>query len=190
VDPLVLWRRFAEVVGFYPDAFDPDASDPTDPVSANHSLGITQIHLLRMVNSSLDGRLVQPGYGRVVKQYFTKGLLAEHPSARPELPSGMYDELIAISERWATLIDNAGYSVHGDLSELIPVAPQQPTRHPDDTDPHAEVSTAAAVTAELLLEVHRLRAELAEMAVALELPSQKRPEVRQMLAQALGRRRS
>jgi hypothetical protein len=189
-DPLVLWRRFGEVVGFDPDAFDPEAFDATDPVSANRSLGITQIHLLRMVNASLDGRLVQPGYGRVVKQYFTKGLLAEHPSARPELPAEMYDELIAISERWATLIDNAGYTVHGDLSELVPVPPEQPTRHPDDADPHAEVSTAAAITAELLLEVHRLRAALAEMAVPQELPGQKRPEVRELLAQALGRRRS
>ena len=188
-DPLLLWRRFADVVGFDPDAYDPSA-----PRSANTSLGVTQIHLLRQVNRALDGRLVQPGYGRVVKQYFTRDLLVEHPSPRPEVPAGLYDELVATGERWVKEIERAGYRVHGDLAELVPRAPEGVSAHPDDTDPRVEAATGAAVIAELLVEVDRLRSEIAgleatkaELEAHKKAAKKKRKRLKRQLADAMRR---
>ncbi len=48
---------------------------------------------------------------------------AEHSSGTPLLPVQVQDDLVRISERWAKEIDKAGYSVHGDLAELIPAPP-------------------------------------------------------------------
>lgn len=178
--PDLLWRRFAGVVGF-----DPDAYDPVVPRSANSSLGVVQIDLLRQVNAALDGRLVQPEYGRVVKQYFTKRLLAQHHSPRPELPTEMYDDLVAVGERWAKEIDRAGYTVHGDLTELIPIAPSRTHPHPDEVDREGEVTTAAAVAAELLLEVDRLRTEVAGLESDKKSLKKKRKLLKRRLADAL-----
>lgn len=155
-DATQLWCRFADVIGF-----DPDAFDPSGPPSASSSLGAVQIDLLRQVNAALDGRLVQQHYYGVVHQYFTKGLLAQHRSNGPELPLDLYDDLTAIGERWVKEIDSAGYTVHGDLTELIPTPPQQPGPHPDEVDRRAEATTAAAVVADLLVEVDRLQTEVA-----------------------------
>lgn len=178
-DPGQLWRRFADGIGF-----DPDAFDPSGPRSANSSLGVVQIDLLRQVNAALDGRLVQPHYGRVVKQYFTKHLLAQHRSSRPELPVEMYDDLVAVGERWVKEIDRAGYTVHGDLTELIPTPPPQPGPHPDEVDTQAEVTTAAAVVADLLLEVDRLRSEVAGLESDKKSSKKKRKLLKRRLAGA------
>ncbi|MGZ4428013.1 MAG: hypothetical protein ACXVW2_04935 [Nocardioidaceae bacterium] len=151
-DPGLLWQRFADVVGF-----DAAALPPTGGGS-NSSLGTVQIDLLRRVNTALADRLVQPAYGRTVKQYFTKRLLVRHPSPRPALPLDMYDGLVDLGTQWVKAIDRAGYTVHGDPDALVPRPPETAGPDPDDVDPRAEVETAAAVIADLLLEVDRLRA--------------------------------
>lgn len=149
----LLWNRFGEAAGFATQ----DLALP-GPEHANTSLGVTQIDLLRRVNTALDGRLVQPAYGRTVKQYFARQLLPNYASPRPLLPVEHYDTLAAPSERWVKEIRKAGYTVHGDLHDLIPAPPAGArVPHPDDTDPAEETVTAAAVIAELLLEVDRLR---------------------------------
>jgi hypothetical protein len=158
-DPRELWRRFAGVVGFDPDAFEPSGPES----SQNLSLGVVEIDLLRRVNGALDGRLVQPEYGRVVKQYLTKQLLARHHSPRPELPLEMYDDLVVLGERWAKEIDRAGYPVHGDLAELVPTPPGQAGPHPDEVDIGSELGTASVVVADLLVEVARLRSQVTEL---------------------------
>ena len=81
-DPGVLWRRFGEAVGF-----DAESLDPTDPGGrANQTLGIVSIAILRQVNDALQGRIVQPGYARVVKRFLGQDLLARHESLRPSSP--------------------------------------------------------------------------------------------------------
>jgi hypothetical protein len=151
-DPAVLWRRFAGAVGFDPRPFEDDLGSST-----NSSLGVVEIDLLRRVNLALDGRLAQPAYGRVVKQYFTKQLLVQHRSARPEVPPDMYDELVELATDWVKQLDRAGYAVHGDLNELVPDRPAPSGRHPDDVDPAAVVDTSASVIADLLVELAQLR---------------------------------
>jgi len=178
-DASELWRRFAGVIGFDPDAFDPSGLP-----SASSSLGVVQIDLLRQVNAALDGRLVQPNYGRVLHEYFTKGLLAQHRSLGPELPLEMYDDLTAIGERWVKEIDSAGYTVHGDLTALIPTPPPQPGPRPDEVDMPAEVTTAAAVVADLLVEVDRLQSEVAGLESDKKSAKKKRKLLKRQLVGA------
>jgi hypothetical protein len=152
-EPAVLWRRFADVVGFDPTPYESSLGS-----ASNSSLGVTQIHLLRRVNTALDRRLVQPEYGKVVKQYFAKRLLLDYPSPRPQLPRELYDGLVELSTEWVKAIDKAGYTVHGDLQSLVPAGPAPSGAHPDDVAPEVEAETAAGLIADLLVEVARLRA--------------------------------
>lgn len=155
-DPLELWRRFASVVGFDPDLFDPIAPKP----SSNESLGVVQVALLRGVNLALDGRLVQPAYGRVVKRYFAQQLLSAHRSRRPTYPADMYDALHTLAQTWIRQIETTGYPVHGDLQELMPLAPATDAGPIDEVDPAEELQTATAVIADLLVEIAELRGHL------------------------------
>lgn len=174
-----LWGRFADVIGF-----DPDAFDPSGPQSVNGSLGAVETDLLRQVNTALDGRLVQPHYRRVVHEYFTQHLLAQHRSSEPELPLEMYDDLTAIGERWVKEIDSAGYTVHGDLTELMATPPPQSGPHPDQVDMAAEVKTSAAVVADLLVEVDRLQSEVAGLESDKKSAKKKRKLLKLQLAGA------
>jgi len=157
-DPGLLWQRFADVVGF-----DAARFPAAGPDSANTSLGVTEVDLLRRVNLALDKRLVQPEYGQVVKQLYAQQLLAARTSPRPVVPGEMYDDLAVVGERWVKEIDKAGYVVHGDPADLVPVAPAGPTPHPDDVDPRDQVSSSVDATAGLLLEVRRCHAEIARL---------------------------
>ena len=154
-DPRVLWERFAGVVGA-----DPERFPAAGPAAANSSLGTTEVDLLRRVNVALAKRLVQPEYGRVVKQVYAQEILPARRSARAVVPAGMYDDLAVVGERWAKEIDRAGYAVHGDLASLVPVAPAEPAPHPDDVDPRDVLESATAATAELLVELQRRGADV------------------------------
>ena len=154
-DPQVLGERFCGVVGV-----DPTRFPAAGPGSANTSLGTTEIDLLRRVNVALAKRLVQPDYGRVVKQLYAQDILAGRRSARPVVPGEMYDDLAVVGERWAKEIDTAGYVVHGDLASLVPVAPAEPGPHPDAVDPRDGLESAVAATAELLVEMQRRGADV------------------------------
>jgi hypothetical protein len=154
-DPQVLWDRFCGVIGV-----DPTRFPAAGPGSANTSLGTTEIALLRRVNVALAKRLVQPEYGRVVKQLYAQDILSGRRSARPVVPVEMYDDLAVVGERWAKEIDKAGYVVHGDLASLVPVAPTEPGPHPDDVDPREALESAVAATAELLVAIQRRGADV------------------------------
>lgn len=153
--PDVLWRRFASVVGFDPTGF------PAVDGRLNTSLGTPEIDLLRRVNLALDGRLVQPDYGRLVKHRLAQDLLAGRASPRPRLPLELYDELVPVAERWAKVVHGAGYTVHGDLADLVPTRPDVAAGHPDAVDPADQVDVAADVIAELLLGLRRAEEDAA-----------------------------
>lgn len=152
--PEELWRRFAAAAGFDPQRVP--AGSVGGP--ANQTLGTTQTAILRKVNTAVQGRIVQPHYARIVKRQFAQKLLAAHPSPRPVCPPELYAELRAVSERWVEEIGSLGWSVHGDLSELLPQEPAGgPSPHPDDVDPVAEAAMAATLIADLLVERQSLR---------------------------------
>jgi hypothetical protein len=68
-DPMLLWRRFAEVVGVDP------AACPIQPVHVNTSLGFASAELLRRVNLAL-GSVVRSDYDRVVKVRLARDVLS------------------------------------------------------------------------------------------------------------------
>ncbi len=154
----VLWQRFGAVAGFDASRYEAAGGE-----ALNASLGADEVDLLRRVNLALDKRIEQPAYSEVVKRLYANQLLAAGGSARPVVPAEMYDDLTVVAERWVKEIDRAGYTVHGDLADLLPARPPGPTRHPDDVDPRAQVQVAAAATAELLVEVRRAREQAARL---------------------------
>jgi hypothetical protein len=155
-DPRLLWARFAEVVGFDPHGF-PSAGQ----AHVNDSLGVDEVDLLRRVNVALDGRLGQPAYGQLATQRVAHELLAGRTPEGPRLPLELYDTVLTLGERWAKEVDRAGYVVHGDLADLVPVRPEQEPPHPDSADAAAQVDVAAGVVAELLLDLAAAREDVA-----------------------------
>jgi hypothetical protein len=152
-DPRELWRRFGDAVGF-----DAEGLDPIDPRGvSNASLGVTQVAVLRRINEALDGRIPQPAYGRVVKREFAQRLLINHPSPRLVCPPGLRDQLTELAEQWVDEIEARGYSVHGDLEELLPRPADADAPTPDDVDPAEEAQLAAAAAADLLVERNKRR---------------------------------
>jgi hypothetical protein len=146
-DPLVLWRRFGDAVGFDGDAIAPETVES----GANQTLGVAQIAVLRRVNEALDGRIPQPFYAEFVKRQFSQGLLAEQRSNRPVCPPELVDELGTLAESWCREIGRRGYSVHGRLDELVPRRTGAEGAAAIDVDPEQESAAAAAAIAALLL---------------------------------------
>jgi hypothetical protein len=152
-DPRELWDRFADAVGF-----DSTDLDPVDPRGvSNESLGVTQVAVLRRINEALDGRIQQPAYGRVVKREFAQRLLVNHPSPRLVCPPRLRDQLTELAEHWVAEVKARGYSVHGDLDELLPRVSDAGAPTPDGVDPNEEAELAAAAVADLLVERDRRR---------------------------------
>jgi hypothetical protein len=156
-DPRELWHRFGDAVGF-----DAASLDPTDPRGvSNESLGVTQVAVLRRINEALDGRIRQPAYGQIVKREFAQRMLVNHPSPRLVCPPRLRDQVTELAEQWVDEVKARGYSVHGDLGELLPrpADPEAPT--PDDVDPGAEAELAAQALADLLVRRERRRSRAA-----------------------------
>ena len=196
-DPLVLWRRFGETVGFDADALDPTTSEG----APNQTLGVTQIALMRQVNKALDGRIKQPVYARVVKQHFGQELLARTASPRPVCPPELLAELRTLAQTWVDDITSRGYTVHGDLGDLVPTVPSAPSPAPDEVDADELADTSAAVIADLLVEVAGQRARLRRLTAPADpagtaTPAVDPPRMRdralavaRALRQRIGRRR-
>ena len=152
-DPRELWRRFGEAVGF-----DAEPLDPADPDGrSNQTLGVVSIAILRQVNDALQGRIVQPNYAKVVKRFLGQDLLTRHSSPRPSCPPDLQATLRRLSEEWVREIGARGYTVHGDLSELLPEEVATDATAPDDVDLRDQADVSAAVIADLLVEVAELR---------------------------------
>jgi hypothetical protein len=147
-DPTLLWRRFAEAVGFDPTDIDPRMSGE----AANTTLGVAQIAVLRRVNLALRGRIKQPHYARLVKSQFAEKLLAGQSSPRPQCPPGLAERLHRVAEQRNETLRERGYVVHGDLEELLPVVSSGEYRSPDNVDRREERIAYSGALAELLVQ--------------------------------------
>lgn len=146
-DPGLLWVRFAEAVGIDASTIDPMASQR----AANTTLGVAQVAVLRQVNAALDGRIRQPEYARVVKHRFAERLLAQQTSPRPQCPPDLVALLRELAEQRNRTLRERGYTVHGDLAELVPVDEGSSGSSPDDVDPEALRDAYADAIATLLV---------------------------------------
>lgn len=147
----LLWRRFAELVGFDPTTCD------TDVGGSNVSLGRAETELLRRVNRAMDGRLEWPEYEDVVKRWLAQTVLAEQPKAeRITLPPRWHTWAAEQSQRLVAGLRDAGYDVVGGLEELLPPPLPEDDRPGRATPPRpgheATLDVAAETIVRLLLE--------------------------------------
>lgn len=148
--PELLLSRFCAAAGLSPDGLSRDRA------RTNESLGYEQTELLRRVNVALGDRLPNPrtGYSGVVKFGFAEKVLAEQePRQKLRFPARHADWCIAAAKEQVVRIEHAGFAVHGDLDDLIPVVE-------GSHDPHrpleGEVSAAAVeAIATMLATQHR-----------------------------------
>ncbi len=148
--PEVLLTRFCAAAGLSAHPLS------RDEARVNESLGYEQTELLRRVNLALGPRLPHPraGYSGVVKFGFAEGVLAEQaPRQKLRLPVRHADWCIAAAKEMVVRIEHAGYAVHGDLDDLIPVIE---TAHDPHRPSEVEVSSAAVEAIATMLDAqHR-----------------------------------
>jgi len=152
-DPQELWRRFSAAVGV-PDGI---AVDPGP--RSNESLGVAEVALLRATIEALEGRLVQPDYGPVVKHWFAEQVLSPRASRRPELPADWQLRVDQMTDRWTSYLTEAGVRVHGSLDDLRSTVAGAGVPAPDDVAAEELTALAPRAMAEMLIEVAQLRQE-------------------------------
>ena len=139
-DPMLLWRRFADVVGA-----DPALTAPDD-VPSNPTLGWPSSELLRRLNTTLGKRIDKDQYQRVVR-----GVVARLLERRvPEEPGIQLTPLArSLAARWNAATREAvlaaGVPVVGTLEDLPDTADGEPDA--DVTPPRRPELLAAATTA-------------------------------------------
>lgn len=175
--PERLWHAFAGVVGFDPAGF------PVGRGPLNESLGADEVDLLRRVNIALDGRLPQPAYGRLAKHRLAHQLLAGRRSRPLQAPHRVRDALTDVAEQWVKEVERSGWTVHGSLSDLVPLPLTEPGPGPDTVDPHAQVALAADVVAALLLDLEAAHAEAADVEARRRSWKKRAKQLRRVLAQ-------
>jgi hypothetical protein len=131
-EPGLLWRRFAGLLGLDPDAFDSTSHE------VNTSLGAASAAVLRRFNAAIaDVELPWPAYAEVYKQRLAPALAAR--GGEPiEVPVESFEWAVAEAGRMVEQLRAAGYSVVGDLAELVPAV------RPTGIDPDAVPSAAQA----------------------------------------------
>jgi hypothetical protein len=125
---------------------DPDAYD-SSVSGANSSLGAAEAAVLRRFNTAIAELDVPwPAYAGVFKQRLAPAL-AEQRGEPIELPEAYFDWAVERSQHITAELRAAGYSVVGDLAELVPVS--RPTGlDPDNVpgDARAEAALAGMVS--------------------------------------------
>lgn len=134
-EPLLLWRRFAGLIGVAADSCD------TRVERTNTSLGAAEAAVLRRFNEAItELDIPWPAYAAVFKQRLAPALSAR-PGARIELPPDAFEWAVEWSQQAVTDLRSSGYDVVGDLAELVPST--RPTGIDPDDVPAEELATAA-----------------------------------------------
>lgn len=113
--PDLLWRRFADAVGFEPEGYDLD-------VRANRSIGLASAQLLLRLNQSYHAELgaMPPTYDTYVKHKLAKRGLVHHGVDEPRL--GLDESwVVKAGESQIERLQKAGHHVVGDLFDLHPM---------------------------------------------------------------------
>jgi hypothetical protein len=136
-DPALLWHRFAGVVGIDPAGYNLDVT------RENTSLTAAEAAVLRELNETIkDADIPWPVYRSAVKHGLSAALGAQRTAAaRIELPEDVYEWVVAWSQDAIGRLRTAGYSVTGDLDELLPG--DRPTGADPDSVPAADRAAAA-----------------------------------------------
>ena len=147
----LLWQRWCQVLGIDDSAFDMQAS------FSNESLGVAQAALLWRVKPHLTGPLRRkPVQHRWVRQYFGHEVLVPQRGERFGLRPAQVSELRRRSLGAVEQIEAGGYTVVGDLSDLVPSEEGQPQPHPDDVTEEEMLDVAAVAIDRMIRDVRRL----------------------------------
>lgn len=147
-DPILLWKRFAGVLGLDPEALE------TDFPVGNVSMGAHETELLRLVNCELGDRFpLRTPYLAVVRRFLTQPVLMTRGS--PEKFGAPPEWAAWAAEKSASLIaELAAYECDlvGDLADLTPRVPPTATS-PDDLAADELLQTAVEVVVGMLEQV-------------------------------------
>jgi hypothetical protein len=149
-----LWRRFVEAFGLA--GLDLDVGSER----ANPSLGVPETALVRRINRSANKVVPPADYRPLVRELLAHQTLAQRTrSPRLALPPEMHEWVAELSASWVEELRRRGYSVVGDLDELL--AGPAVERYADPDRPRERQVSAAAVDAirALLVDNARLRHE-------------------------------
>ncbi|MDQ3615870.1 MAG: hypothetical protein M3393_04475 [Actinomycetota bacterium] len=150
----LLWERWCAVLGLDASKFDLDVG------IGNESVGAAQAALLHRIKPHLSGALNEGGERhRWFRQYLGHEVLVPQRGERFGLRPQHWAELRQLSASAAKAIEEAGYDVTGDLTELVPDA--EPTIRPNPDDiPDAEiVDVAARAIEQMVRDVRELTLE-------------------------------
>ncbi|MFC4784106.1 hypothetical protein ACT8ZV_06505 [Nocardioides sp. MAHUQ-72] len=111
--PTLLLERYCRVLGVDPTALS------TDVVGSNTGLGRLQSEVLRRVNAGLEPELRRRQvYGDVGKRYFAVRVLARQERRAIRVPTRFESWVRQLSESQISALEEAGYTVEGDLADL------------------------------------------------------------------------
>jgi hypothetical protein len=96
-------------------------------------MGIAETNLLRRLNLTLGDSLDWPAYDVLVKDFLALSVMGAHASAPLALPPSDHEWVAQRARRMVDALSARNWRIIGDLDELIPAAPEQHSRHPDDT---------------------------------------------------------
>lgn len=150
-DPAELWHRFAQAC-----ALD-DLALELSVGRSNESLGVVEAELLRRVNGRLPEPLRSDNREQAVwlRDTLAHGILAGLGDEQIGTPPAQLEQAGQVAERAREQIEAAGWSVHGDLTDLA--ASTRGTRLPGDVS-DAELLEASVETIVALLAQLRERA--------------------------------
>lgn len=150
----LLWQRWCTVLGIDDSTFDLDLT------FGNESLGAAQAALLRQVKPHLSGRLVEGSERhRWVRQYFGHEVLVPQRGDRFGLRASDAVRLRRESIAMIEAVERAGYSVTGDLADLVPAEEQPVLPHPDDVTDSEMLDVAARAIEQMIRDVSELTLE-------------------------------
>lgn len=139
--PDLLWRRFCQATGLRAEPFDLDAVR-----RSNQSLGAVEAEVMRRINLEVAGRIPGGVYSDLVKVFVAREVLERRPqSFRLGLAADEYDWLDERADAQRAYLASSGFTVVGDLDDLVPL--RRPVERRPDSVTEPEV---AAVLAEVL----------------------------------------
>lgn len=114
--PELLLSRYCGVLGVDPGRLR------TEVTRSNSSLGFPQAEVLRRVNVALGDRLPSPrrGYSPTVKGHLGLRVLLPQGGRPPLLPREYAEWCREVCTDWVAVVAARGYSVAGDLDDLLP----------------------------------------------------------------------
>lgn len=143
--PDELWRRFAAACGLDQVYVD------TDVTRANESLGAVQAETLRRVNQHLVAPLdTSREQARWLRDMLAHRVLVAQGGEPLAITDAQFAEATARAEAAVSALAEAGYTVHGDLADLVATRPRG--RAPGDVGDDEVLACALSAIVGLLVE--------------------------------------